>query len=60
VVHEVVFAATAFPLGALAVLLGAYPLVTLVLWIFRRRIPIGHCQNCGYDLTANITGIRPE
>ncbi|MBN1343421.1 MAG: hypothetical protein JXQ73_12110 [Phycisphaerae bacterium] len=25
-----------------------------------KRIPTGHCQHCGYDLTANTTGICPE
>ena len=26
----------------------------------RRRIPPGHCQTCGYNLTANTSGICPE
>jgi hypothetical protein len=29
-------------------------------WRDRRRIPPGHCQNCGYDLTGNVSGICPE
>ncbi len=26
----------------------------------RRRIPPGHCQQCGYDLTGNESGVCPE
>ena len=26
----------------------------------RRRIPPGHCQKCGYNLTGNVSGICPE
>ncbi len=26
----------------------------------RRRIPPGHCQKCGYDLTGNVSGRCPE
>ncbi len=26
----------------------------------RRRIPPGHCQSCGYNLTGNTSGICPE
>jgi hypothetical protein len=30
---------------------------TLILWwLDRRRIPPGHCQNCGYDLTGTSAG----
>jgi hypothetical protein len=29
-------------------------------WTDRRRIPPGHCQNCGYNLTGNVSGICPE
>jgi hypothetical protein len=32
----------------------------LLLWRDRRRIPPGHCQHCGYDLTGNISGRCPE
>ena len=24
------------------------------------RPPVGHCQNCGYDLTGNVSGVCPE
>lgn len=26
----------------------------------KRRIPPGHCQFCGYDLTGNVSGTCPE
>jgi hypothetical protein len=26
----------------------------------RRRIPVGHCHRCGYDLTGNVSGRCPE
>ncbi len=26
----------------------------------RRRIPPGHCQKCGYNLTGNVSGVCPE
>jgi len=29
-------------------------------WLDRRRIPPGHCQNCGYNLTGNVSGTCPE
>ena len=29
-------------------------------WRDRRRIPPGHCQACGYNLTGNTNGICPE
>jgi len=29
-------------------------------WIDRRRIPPGHCQRCGYNLTGNVSGLCPE
>ena len=29
-------------------------------WRDRRRIPLGHCQHCGYDLTGNVSGVCPE
>jgi len=30
-------------------------------WLeYRRRIPPGHCQKCGYDLTGNVSGVCPE
>jgi hypothetical protein len=32
----------------------------LLFWRDRRRIPPGHCQTCGYDLTGNVSGRCPE
>ncbi|MDM8005533.1 MAG: hypothetical protein QUV05_05205 [Phycisphaerae bacterium] len=29
-------------------------------WRDRRRIPLGHCQKCGYNLTGNVSGVCPE
>lgn len=26
----------------------------------RRRVPVGHCRKCGYDLTGNVSGRCPE
>jgi len=34
---------------------------TALLWrLDRRRFPAGHCQECGYDLTGNVSGRCPE
>ena len=32
---------------------------TLFAW-FRRKYRRGHCQQCGYDLTGNESGVCPE
>ncbi|NLE96308.1 MAG: hypothetical protein GX600_11650 [Dehalococcoidia bacterium] len=40
-------------------LLFAIPTVCLW-WIDRWRMPPGHCQKCGYNLTGNVSGICPE
>ena len=42
-------------------LLGAYPLLSLVRWVVRRRRfdPLA-CRNCGYNLTGNTSGRCPE
>ena len=40
-------------------LLFAMPTVFLW-WLDRRRIPPGHCQKCGYNLTGNVSGVCPE
>lgn len=32
----------------------------LLFWRDRGRIPPGHCQKCGYDLTGNVSGVCPE
>jgi hypothetical protein len=38
------------------------PLAVLLVYLrlTDRRIPPGHCQKCGYDLTANVSGACPE
>ncbi len=33
---------------------------TAILFWRDRRIPPGHCQRCGYDLTGNVSGVCPE
>ena len=33
---------------------------TLVLWRHDRRARPGHCPNCGYNLTGNVSGRCPE
>jgi hypothetical protein len=32
----------------------------LLWWRDRRRVPPGHCQTCGYNLTGNVSGRCPE
>ena len=32
----------------------------IVLWRKCRNHPKGHCQQCGYDLTGNVSGRCPE
>ncbi len=32
----------------------------LLFWRDRPRIPPGHCQKCGYNLTGNVSGICSE
>jgi hypothetical protein len=39
-------------------LLFAVP--TAYLWWRDRRRPRGHCAECGYDLTGNVSGVCPE
>ena len=41
-------------------LLAAVPTWFLFYRDRRRRIPPGHCQRCGYNLTGNTSGICPE
>lgn len=33
---------------------------TAILWYRDCRIPVGHCQKCGYNLTGNVSGRCPE
>ncbi len=37
-----------------------FVLPTAFLWWRDHRRPKGHCQNCGYDLTGNVSGRCPE
>ncbi len=49
-----------FDLPLWIVLIGATS-ATAVFWsLHRRRIPPGHCQKCGYNLTGNVSGRCPE
>jgi len=45
------------PLWIPFVLVG---LPTGLLWWRDLRVPPGHCPNCGYDLTGNVSGVCPE
>ena len=46
-----------FPIWILpASLAGA----TLLTWLLARRHPPGHCVQCGYNLTGNVSGRCPE
>jgi hypothetical protein len=40
-------------------LLSALP-TAFLWWRGRRRIPPGHCRNCGYNLAGNVSGVCPE
>ncbi len=42
------------PLWMPAVIVGL--LTAYSWWRDRRRIPAGHCRQCGYDLTGNVSG----
>jgi hypothetical protein len=52
--------AVSVPLWPLLVVLAAYPLVVIGRRVVARRIPVGHCQVCGYDLRAHASGMCPE
>jgi uncharacterized membrane-anchored protein len=41
--------------------LSIVPIVRLAVWYHKWRQPqAGHCQNCGYNLTGNVSGVCPE
>lgn len=46
----------------LLIVVSIYPVIVFLLWPLRRRKRrrAGYCQTCGYDLTANTTGVCPE
>lgn len=46
------------PLGLPVVMLAGVS--TSVIWKTRKRIPEGHCRQCGYDLTGNESGVCSE
>ena len=52
------------PLWLPALLVGgpaAFLWYSDVAWWWRSQYPSpGHCQNCGYDLTGNVSGVCPE
>ena len=54
VIHSVLLIPLWIPF-AIIVLPTAY-----LFWRDRCRIPSGHCQKCGYDLTGNVSGVCPE
>ncbi len=33
---------------------------TVLWWLDRRRMRLGHCQRCGYNLRGNVSGVCPE
>ena len=45
------------PCWWLALMIG---IPTAYLWWRDRRPPRGHCAECGYDLTRNVSGVCPE
>ena len=53
------------PLVAVFVLSASYPAIAFIRgplrrWRRRRRAAAGHCQECDYDLTGNVSGVCPE
>ena len=42
------------------IVLASILVPTIVLWRQNRHIPHSHCQNCGYNLTGNVSGRCPE
>ena len=50
------------PFWLAGIMLGAYPLVVFIKGPVRRwrRGKQGHCRQCGYNLTGNVTGVCSE
>ena len=42
------------------ILLLPTALVTFLLWRNSRPVPFGHCPQCRYNLTGNVSGVCPE
>ncbi len=51
-----------FPLWAPFILFAVYPATAFIRGPLRRwrRRKRGHCPNCGYNLTGNVSGVCPE
>lgn len=43
-----------------SLIFGAVAVPTALLWWRDRPFPSGHCRQCGYDLTGNVSGRCPE
>ena len=53
------------PIWFLIVAFSAYPSIAFIRgplrrWRRRRRAAPGHCQECDYDLTGNVSGVCSE
>jgi len=49
------------PLWLVTAATAGLPLLWAARWLLRRRrVPGGHCQRCGYNLTGNVSGVCPE
>lgn len=52
------------PLSVSVPLWGIFAVIAVptlyVWWCDRRRVPPGHCHQCGYNLTGNVSGRCPE
>ncbi len=69
-IRSVVCLATGLAINALLVfngrlnaglyVLGAASILAVVLHRYQRPVPSGHCRECGYDLTGNVSGVCPE
>ena len=61
---RVVCATLGLVIGALilgvALLIVTLAPAAVLLWRHRPRRPPGHCGQCGYDLTGNVSGRCPE
>jgi membrane protein implicated in regulation of membrane protease activity len=51
---------TIYLIAAAAPFFAIILLILMILWRRMKPRPPGHCQNCGYDLTGNVSGRCPE